>query len=108
MDAFEQEFAEFVGLPYCLALNSGTAAMHLALHHLGVGPGDEVFASTLTFIVSVRAGDPSRSSRQRKMGFIGRLYLLEYLALNSLSHSASSTLSLPSSTLKSLTPSLNI
>jgi dTDP-4-amino-4,6-dideoxygalactose transaminase len=36
-----------------LALSSGTAAMHLALRHLGVGPGDEVIASTLTFIGSV-------------------------------------------------------
>jgi dTDP-4-amino-4,6-dideoxygalactose transaminase len=53
VNAFEQEFAEFVGLPYCLALSSGTAAMHLALAHLGVGPGDEVLASTLTFIGSV-------------------------------------------------------
>src|SRR5204863_5736405 len=37
----------------CLALASGTAAMHLALRELGVGPGDEVLASTLTFIGSI-------------------------------------------------------
>ena len=53
VDAFEQEFAEYVGIKHCLALSSGTAAMHLALRHLDVGPGDEVFASTLTFIGSV-------------------------------------------------------
>ena len=53
VDAFEQEFAGYVGIKYCLALSSGTAAMHLALRHLGIGPGDEVFASTLTFIGSV-------------------------------------------------------
>lgn len=53
VDAFEQEFAEYVGIRHCLALSSGTAAIHLALRILGVGPGDEVIASTLTFIGSV-------------------------------------------------------
>ncbi len=53
VDAFEREFAEKVGIPYTVALSSGTVAMHLALKSLGVGPGDEVFASTLTFIGSV-------------------------------------------------------
>jgi dTDP-4-amino-4,6-dideoxygalactose transaminase len=53
VDAFEQEFAEKLGISYALAVSSGTAAMHLALRVLGVGPGDEVVASTLTFIGSV-------------------------------------------------------
>lgn len=53
VDAFEREFAEYVGIKHCVALSSGTAAMHLALRCLRVGPGDEVFASTLTFIGSV-------------------------------------------------------
>lgn len=53
VDAFEAAFAELTGLPHCLALASGTAAMHLALHCLGLGPGDVVLASTLTFIGSV-------------------------------------------------------
>ncbi|NCD23695.1 MAG: DegT/DnrJ/EryC1/StrS aminotransferase family protein, partial [Spartobacteria bacterium] len=53
VDAFEREFAAVVGLPHCLALASGTAATHLALRHLGVQPGDEILASTLTFIGSV-------------------------------------------------------
>jgi dTDP-4-amino-4,6-dideoxygalactose transaminase len=53
VDAFEREFADRVGARHALALSSGTAAMHLALRVLGVGPGDEVFASTLTFIGSV-------------------------------------------------------
>ena len=53
IDAFEQEFAEKVGVSHALALSSGTAAIHLALSNLGVGPEDEVFASTLTFIGSV-------------------------------------------------------
>ena len=53
VDAFEKEFADYVGIENCAAVSSGTAAMHLGIRHLGVGPGDEVFASTLTFIGSV-------------------------------------------------------
>src|ERR1035441_1596498 len=53
VDAFEREFAAYTGIPHCLALASGTAAMHLALRELSVGPGDEVLASSLTFIGSV-------------------------------------------------------
>jgi dTDP-4-amino-4,6-dideoxygalactose transaminase len=53
VEAFEAEFAAYTGIPYCLALSSGTAAMHLALRELGVGAGDTVLASTLTFIGSV-------------------------------------------------------
>jgi dTDP-4-amino-4,6-dideoxygalactose transaminase len=53
VDAFEREFAEVVGVPYALALSSGTAALHLALLHAGVGAGDEVLVSTLTFAASV-------------------------------------------------------
>ncbi len=39
VDAFEREFAEKVGVPHAVALSSGTAALHLALLMLGVGPG---------------------------------------------------------------------
>jgi dTDP-4-amino-4,6-dideoxygalactose transaminase len=53
VDVFEREFADYTGIPHCLALASGTAAMHLALRELSVGPGDEVLASSLTFIGSV-------------------------------------------------------
>lgn len=53
VDAFEQEFAEKVGIPHAVAVASGTAAMHLALRVLGVGPENEVVASALTFIGSV-------------------------------------------------------
>jgi len=53
VDHFEAAFAEVVDMPHALAVASGTAAMHLALRNLGVGPGDEVIASTLTFIGSV-------------------------------------------------------
>jgi pyridoxal phosphate-dependent aminotransferase EpsN len=51
VDAFEVEFAERIGLP-SVALSSGTAALHLALKLLGVGPGDDVFCPTLTFVAT--------------------------------------------------------
>lgn len=47
---FEQAFAEFLGGGLeCLAVNSATAGLHLALEALGIGPGDEVITTTLTF-----------------------------------------------------------
>src|SRR5271165_4034128 len=50
--AFEAAFSQRIGLPsVCLA--SGTAAIHLGLRLLGVGAGDDVFCSTLTFVASV-------------------------------------------------------
>src|SRR5438876_2733268 len=52
LDAFEREFAERLGRP-AVALSSGTAAMHLGLRLLGVGPGDEVLVPDLTFVASV-------------------------------------------------------
>jgi len=52
LDAFERAFSERMGLP-AVALASGTAAMHLGLRLLGVGPGDEVLVSDLTFVGSV-------------------------------------------------------
>ncbi|WP_223637873.1 aminotransferase class I/II-fold pyridoxal phosphate-dependent enzyme [Corallococcus sp. EGB] len=53
VDAFQEEFARCVGSPHALALSSGTAALHLALQLVGVGPGDDVLVSTLTFSASV-------------------------------------------------------
>ncbi|RKG61504.1 aminotransferase class I/II-fold pyridoxal phosphate-dependent enzyme [Corallococcus sp. CA054B] len=53
VDAFQEEFARCVGTPHALALSSGTAALHLALQLVGVGPGDDVLVSTLTFSASV-------------------------------------------------------
>ncbi len=52
VDAFEQEFCEVVGAKHAAAVSSGTAALHLALQLIGVGSGDEVFCSTLTFIAT--------------------------------------------------------
>jgi pyridoxal phosphate-dependent aminotransferase EpsN len=55
VDAFEREFAEVVGVAHAAALSSGTAALHLGLLMLGVGPGDEVLCPTLTFGASAFA-----------------------------------------------------
>ena len=52
LDAFEAAFTARLGLP-SVALTSGTAALHLGLRLLGVGPGDEVVVPTLTFVASV-------------------------------------------------------
>jgi dTDP-4-amino-4,6-dideoxygalactose transaminase len=52
IDAFEREFSEVVDSQNAVAVVSGTAALHLALRLVGVGVGDEVFCSTLTFIAS--------------------------------------------------------
>lgn len=49
---FEADFAAYTGLARCVSLNSCTAALHLALLALGVGPGDEVIVPAMTFIAS--------------------------------------------------------
>ena len=46
---FEREFTEFTGARHALAVNSCTAALHLALEAVGVGPGDEVITTPMTF-----------------------------------------------------------
>jgi dTDP-4-amino-4,6-dideoxygalactose transaminase len=55
VDGFEREFCERVGAPHAVALSSGTAALHLALIVLGVGPGDRVLTSSLTFAATANA-----------------------------------------------------
>jgi dTDP-4-amino-4,6-dideoxygalactose transaminase len=55
VDAFEAELAERVGRGHAVALASGTAALHLGLLALGVGPDDEVLVPTLTFVATANA-----------------------------------------------------
>jgi dTDP-4-amino-4,6-dideoxygalactose transaminase len=50
---FEEEFTTFIGSTAALALNSGTAAMHVALAALSIGPGDAVIITPMTFCSSV-------------------------------------------------------
>lgn len=53
VERFQAEFAAYIGVERAVALSSGTAALHLALLVSGIGPGDEVIVSTLTFAGSV-------------------------------------------------------
>jgi perosamine synthetase len=53
VEQFEQEFAQYIGAKYAVAVNSGTAALHIALEALGVGSGDEVIVPPLTFFATV-------------------------------------------------------
>ena len=55
VEAFEREFAERIGMGQAVALSSGTSALHLSLILLGVGAGDEVLTSTLTFAATANA-----------------------------------------------------
>ncbi len=55
VDAFERELAARAGVDAAAALSSGTAALHLALVLLDVGPGDEVWTATMTFAATANA-----------------------------------------------------
>src|ERR1035438_8193040 len=52
---FEKAFADYCEVKHCVALNSGTSALHLALLFAGVGPGDEVITTANTFIATAEA-----------------------------------------------------
>jgi len=52
---FEEEFAAYCGVTHCVALNTGTSALHLALLAVGVQPGDEVITTPNTFIATAEA-----------------------------------------------------
>jgi dTDP-4-amino-4,6-dideoxygalactose transaminase len=52
---FEADFARYVGAPHAVAVASCTAALHLALLASGIGPGDEVITTPLTFCATVNA-----------------------------------------------------
>jgi dTDP-4-amino-4,6-dideoxygalactose transaminase len=61
--AFEREFADRLGVPDAVAVSSGTAALHLAVLALGIGPGDEVVLPSLSFVsaaamVALHGGTP--------------------------------------------------
>jgi dTDP-4-amino-4,6-dideoxygalactose transaminase len=55
LDAFEADLARVTGRQHAVGLSSGTAAIHLGLVALGVGPGDEVLVPTLTFVATANA-----------------------------------------------------
>lgn len=55
VNAFEDDLAAYCGRERCVALSSGTAALHLGLLALGVGPGDRVATATMTFAATANA-----------------------------------------------------
>lgn len=55
VECFEEQFAQSVGTKYAVATNSGTAALHIMLLALGVGPGDEVITTPFTFVATGNA-----------------------------------------------------
>jgi dTDP-4-amino-4,6-dideoxygalactose transaminase len=52
---FEKRFAEYCQVEHCMAVNSGTSALHLALLAAGIGPGDEVITVSMTFVATTAA-----------------------------------------------------
>ena len=55
VEAFEAEFAALCGTRFAVAVSSGTSALHLALLASGIGPGDEVITTPMTFVATVAA-----------------------------------------------------
>ncbi|MGH9775331.1 MAG: UDP-4-amino-4,6-dideoxy-N-acetyl-beta-L-altrosamine transaminase [Candidatus Acidiferrales bacterium] len=55
VEEFERAFAREVGAREAVAVNSGTAALHAAMHAAGIGPGDEVIVPAITFVASANA-----------------------------------------------------
>lgn len=52
VEKFERAFADFVGADHAVAVSNGTAALHAAMYALGIGPGDEVIVTPMTFAAS--------------------------------------------------------
>lgn len=55
VSGFEKEFASYIGAKHCIALSSGTAALHFALKGMGIGEGDEVITAANTFVATAEA-----------------------------------------------------
>lgn len=53
VEQFEKEFAEFLGIDYCIGVGSGLSALQIAFHILGIGKGEEVIVPANTYIASV-------------------------------------------------------
>ena len=58
VDSFEQAFAATTGAAHAVAVSSGTAALHAAVHTVGLAPGDEAIVSPMTFAATTNVGVP--------------------------------------------------
>ena len=54
-EGLAKEWAEYMGVEYCIPVNSGTAALHMCVASLGIGPGDEVIIPAFTFWATAAA-----------------------------------------------------
>src|ERR1043165_831724 len=61
VEAFEAAFAEYVGARFCIGVNSGTAAIQLAVMACDIGAGDEVIVPARTFFATAEAVSPARA-----------------------------------------------
>ncbi len=59
VEAFEREFADYVGVPHAIGVANGTEAITIALRALGVGPGDDVVVPSFTYYASAEAIPPT-------------------------------------------------
>jgi perosamine synthetase len=55
VDQFENDFARYTGAKFAISVSSGTAALHAIMHGIGIGPGDEVITTALTFAATANA-----------------------------------------------------
>ena len=69
-EAFEKEFAAYIGTKYAVGVASGLDALWLAFRVLGIGKGDEVIVQGNTYIASVMGMNPTQILRKLKQGLI--------------------------------------
>lgn len=62
VQAFQRELAAYVGAPHAVAVNSATAGLHLVLAALGIGPGDEVITTPMTFCATAEVVEYQRAT----------------------------------------------